>query len=64
MTTSLPALAYDIPAAVSVSGIGRTKLFEAMKLGKLKARKLGRKTIILPEDLKAFIESLPVKEAA
>ncbi|MDE4620645.1 DNA-binding protein [Sinorhizobium meliloti] len=64
MNTSLPALAYDIPSAVSASGIGRTKLFEAMKLGKLKARKLGRKTIILPEDLKAFIESLPVKEAA
>lgn len=64
MNTSLPALAYDIPAAVAASGIGRTKLFEAMKLGKLKARKLGRKTIILPEDLKAFIQSLPVKEAA
>lgn len=64
MQNSLPAIAYDIPAAVAVSGIGRTKLFEAMKHGQLKARKFGRRVLILPDDLKAFVESLPEREAA
>ncbi|XNY07200.1 helix-turn-helix domain-containing protein [Sinorhizobium meliloti] len=64
MNASLPKFGYEVSEAVAASGVGRTKLFEAMKLGKLKARKLGRKTIILPDDLKAFMESLPVKEAA
>lgn len=57
-------LSLDIPGAVAASGIGRTKLFEAMKLGKLRARKYGRKTIILVSDLDDFLKSLPVKEAA
>lgn len=61
MSSPSPTLAYDIQSAVLASGIGRTKLYEAMKTGRLKARKFGRKIIILHEDLKAFIDNLPAK---
>ncbi|MER9167696.1 helix-turn-helix domain-containing protein [Mesorhizobium australicum] len=53
-----------IEEAVDCSGIGRTKIFEAIKLGKLTARKAGRRTIILREELSDFLKALPVREAA
>ncbi|PZV39741.1 helix-turn-helix domain-containing protein [Mesorhizobium kowhaii] len=53
-----------IEEAVDRSGIGRTKIFEAIKLGKLTARKAGRRTIILSEELSEYLKSLPVREAA
>jgi excisionase family DNA binding protein len=51
--------AYSIPQAMTVIGIGRDKLYKLIREGKLPARKLGRKTLILATDLEAFLESLP-----
>lgn len=48
--------------AADICGIGRTSLYEAMKDGRLKAKKAGRRTIILIDDLKAFLLTLPDKE--
>ncbi|WP_417309855.1 DNA-binding protein [Devosia sp.] len=62
--TSSLKLAYTIDQAVEASGIGRTEMFIAMKQGKLRARKLGKRNIILASDLIAFLESLPVREVA
>jgi len=44
----------SIPEACRVAGIGRTKLYEAIAAGKLKARKYGKRRIILRDDLRAF----------
>ena len=41
------------------SDIGRTSLFESMRDGKLKRRKHGRRTLVLAEDLRQFLEGLP-----
>ena len=41
------------------TGIGRTKIFELIRDGKLPARKIGTRTIILAEDLKIFLDKLP-----
>lgn len=46
--------------ASTVSGIGRTKLYEAIGHGKLTARKFGKRTIILRDDLLDFLAALPV----
>ena len=44
---------------------GKTFLYEQIGLGKLKARKAGRATIILDDDWESFLKSLPlVGEAA
>lgn len=52
-------LAYPIDKAARISGIGRTKLYEAIRDGKLVARKFGRRTVISAEALRAFLEALP-----
>jgi excisionase family DNA binding protein len=52
--------ALSIPEVSSVSGIGRTKIYEAIANGSLIARKAGRRTLVLREDLKAFLAALPV----
>jgi excisionase family DNA binding protein len=55
-----PAMrAYSIPQAMFALNIGRDKLYKLIREGKLPARKLGRKTLILATDLEAFLESLP-----
>jgi excisionase family DNA binding protein len=56
-------LAYSINEACAAIGIGRTKFYEEIQAGRLKARKVGRRTIVLPPDLEAYAESLPEMEA-
>lgn len=58
------AVGLTIEGAVAASGIGRTLIFRAIQKGHLKARKLGRRTIILRDDLAEWLNSLPVKEVA
>ena len=52
-------LAYHIDEAVEVSGVGRTKMYAFIKTGKLKSRKVGKRRIVLADDLKAMLEDLP-----
>ena len=52
-------LAYTIDEAVEVGAGGRTKIYEAIKAGELKARKRGKRTVILATDLAQYLESLP-----
>jgi excisionase family DNA binding protein len=59
-TVSEPqALAYSIPAASKVSGVGRSKLYEAIASGALRVRKNGAKNLILRDDLQHWLQSLP-----
>jgi excisionase family DNA binding protein len=52
--------ALSIVEVTSVSGLGRTKIYEAIRNGSLIAHKAGRRTIVLPNDLKAYLAALPV----
>jgi excisionase family DNA binding protein len=52
-------LAYHVDEAVRISGLGRSKLYQAVSSGELRALKCGRRTLIRAEDLEAFISSLP-----
>lgn len=52
-------VSYSISDAVKVSGIGRTSVYEAIKAGRLQARKLGRRTLILKTDLHQWVAGLP-----
>lgn len=54
-------LAFSISEAVRVSGLGRTKLYEEISAGHLPVRKLGSRTLVLAEDLRAFLKALPAK---
>lgn len=49
----------SIAEACSVAGIGRTKIYQAISDGNLKARKCGKRTLILRQNLLEFLASLP-----
>jgi excisionase family DNA binding protein len=55
----MDALAYTIAEACAVARAGRTAIYDAIRSGELAARKRGRKTIILADDLRRWVETLP-----
>ena len=52
-------LAYTIDEAGDQGAGGRTKIYEALKSGALKAKKRGKCTIILATALAEYLENLP-----
>lgn len=52
-------LSYSIQEVCALTGIGQTKIYEAIKNGLLNAKKYGRRTIILNDDLQKFLQNLP-----
>jgi hypothetical protein len=52
-------LAFSIDDVVALSGVGRTLVFAEIKIGRLVARKCGRRTVILLIDLQNWLNSLP-----
>lgn len=51
-------LSFSIEEAAKVVGIGRTKIYEAINQGSLKAKKFGKRTVILKNDLEIFLDNL------
>jgi len=52
-------LALSIEEAVAASGVGRTMLYQEIRSGSLPTKKVGRRTLILTEDLVAWLHSRP-----
>ena len=52
-------LALSIADVVRASGLCRTLVYGEIRAGRLPARKCGRRTIILRQDLEAFLQRLP-----
>jgi excisionase family DNA binding protein len=52
-------LALTISEACEVARASRTTLYRAIGRGELAARKRGRRTIVLVDDLRNWIENLP-----
>lgn len=57
-------LAYSISAAAEKANIGRDGLYRAIRDGRLRARKFGRRTVVLDSDLQAFLNDLPQLDLA
>jgi excisionase family DNA binding protein len=56
------AIAYTIPDAVRVSGIGRTTLYKLIGAGEIEARKVGNRTLIPADSLRAYIDTRPAAD--
>lgn len=48
-----------IQRAIELYGFGRTKLYELIQRGDIEAVKLGRRTLLRADSIRAFIDSLP-----
>lgn len=60
MSSQTEVLAYSIPDAGSaLGGLGKTKVYELIAEGKLKARAIGGRTVVDAQSVRAFYESCP-----
>ena len=57
-------LTYDVADLKNVGGPGRTVAYAEIRAGRLTARKIGRRTVVLAEDLDAYLASLPEAKSA
>jgi hypothetical protein len=52
-------LAYTIPQAVQVAAVSRTELYRAAQRAEIVFHKRGRRTIVLADELRRWVQSLP-----
>lgn len=50
-------LAYSIEDAIKAASVGRSLLYSEISAGHLRVRKIGRRTVILREDLTEWLRS-------
>ena len=55
--------AFSPSEAARISGVGRTTIFAEIKQHRLTARKCGRRTLILEDDLLQWLRTLPASKA-
>lgn len=51
-------IAYSVGETAHLLSIGRTKLYELVKVGILPATKIGKRTVFCAKDIERFIDSL------
>lgn len=51
----LPKLAYSIKEACEASSLGRTSIYSLIAAGRLSARRIGGRTVVLADSLHALI---------
>lgn len=56
-------IALTVPEVVQASGLARSRIYEALRDGKLVARKAGRRTLIMVADLETYLADLPTYQA-
>lgn len=59
MKPNAPQGAFTLDDFMAFARIGRTKTYQEISEGRLKIRKLGRKTLILRTDAEAWLNALP-----
>ena len=52
--------AVTIPEATELSGLGRSTIYKLFRRGELTPRKAGKRTLILVDELKRLVKSLPI----
>jgi excisionase family DNA binding protein len=58
--TQANRLAFSLADAASAISVGKSTLHQLIATGKLPVRKLGRRSLVLREDLEGYLQDLPV----
>ncbi|TIM06405.1 MAG: helix-turn-helix domain-containing protein [Mesorhizobium sp.] len=53
-------ISATIPEAVEMTGLSRSALYRLFNEGKITPRKNRKRTLILVEDLRRYVENLPI----
>ena len=59
LSSNFEAICYSPADAAKVLGIGKSTLFALLAKGRIKAKKLGSRTLISAAELSRYIETLP-----
>jgi excisionase family DNA binding protein len=59
MDDKLEKMAFSVDEAAMRAGLGRDRIYTAIRDGNLVARKFGRRTLITADALRHFLDSLP-----
>jgi hypothetical protein len=59
----LPPAAYTVSDIVEISGLSRATVFREMKSGRLPAKKVGARTLVLAVDWQDYLDNLPPRAA-
>lgn len=62
MVKSDAPLGLGIAEVCATLGIGRSSVYALLKSGQLRARKIGRRTIFLADEVQRFAETLPMAQ--
>jgi excisionase family DNA binding protein len=54
-------LAHSIADVTKIVGLGRSFIYEEIKAGHLRIRKAGRRSLIFEDDLRAWLQRLPLR---
>jgi excisionase family DNA binding protein len=57
-------MGWSIVDAARTANVGRSTVYQEIKAGRLVARKMGRRTIILDRDLQVWLSTLPTLKTA
>ena len=64
MAQDFQRMGWSIVDAARTANVGRSTVYAEIKAGRLVARKMGRRTIILNQDLQAWLSTLPTLKTA
>ncbi len=56
--------AFTILAATKVAAVSRIELYRAVARGELTLRKRGKRSLILADDLRRWVQSLPTADSS
>ena len=56
-------LAYDVEETAALLSLGRTSIYGLVQIGRLRATKIGRRTVFLASDIMAFLADLQGEDA-
>ena len=59
MSELISKLAFSVDELAQSSGLGRTFIYEEINSGRLVVSKAGRRTLVLVENAKAWLNALP-----
>ena len=57
---TIEPLAYTIAEVVKVAAVSRTELYRAIQRGELTMRKRGNRSLIMTDELKRWLNALPI----